>query len=115
MLPLAIFLLLIPTLTLGMNYGWNYPYGCANCAYGYGQQPYPGYGQQPYPNYYSNPQPHGYIPSVSSISRAFRNYIYPAYYYYMPSFGSVLKSGAYGALKGAGAGAAIGGIVGLIG
>lgn len=100
MLLLAIFLFLIPTLTFGTNYGWNYPYGCANSAYGYGQQlnpgygqqlnpvhgqqPYPGYSQQSYPNYYSHPQPHGYTPSVAGISRAFRNYIYPAYYYYMP-------------------------------
>ncbi|VDK64754.1 unnamed protein product [Onchocerca ochengi] len=29
--------------------------------------------------------------------------------------GNLLKSGAYGALKGAGAGAAIGGIIGLLG
>uniref|UniRef100_A0A0R3RWL2 Uncharacterized protein n=1 Tax=Elaeophora elaphi TaxID=1147741 RepID=A0A0R3RWL2_9BILA len=109
---LGILLFLIPTLNFGMNYGWNnYPhYGYANGGYGYG-----GYGNQPYPGYYyPQHQPYGYTSSSGGIVKAFRNYIYPAYYY-MPSLGRLLKSGAYGALKGAGAGAAIGGIVGLIG
>ncbi|VDN33684.1 unnamed protein product [Gongylonema pulchrum] len=70
--------------------------------------------QQHYYNQYQHYQPQSYTPYWSGIGHGFRNYIYPAYQY-LPSVGGLLKSGAYGALKGAGVGAAVGGIAGLIG
>ncbi|VDM99548.1 unnamed protein product [Thelazia callipaeda] len=99
-----------------LNYGWNpelynqhsnhgYSYGS------YGYQP-AGYGPAPY-SYYQPHQQH-FTPSWSGFRNGFRNFIYPVYSY-LPSVGNLLKSGAYGALKGAGVGAAIGGVAGLIG
>uniref|UniRef100_A0A8R1TXN8 Uncharacterized protein n=1 Tax=Onchocerca volvulus TaxID=6282 RepID=A0A8R1TXN8_ONCVO len=109
---LSVFLILAPALSFGMNslgYDWSIPaYGAANGGYGYV------YGNQPYAGSYYQFQPYSYTSNLDRISHGFRNYIYPTYYY-LPSLGNLLKSGAYGALKGASAGAAIGGIIGLLG
>ncbi|KAM3717330.1 Kinesin-like protein [Dirofilaria immitis] len=91
-----------------LGYGWNVPtYGATNGGYGYA------YGNQPHAGSYYQPQPYSYILNPG-ISYGFQRYIYPTYSY-LPNLSNLLKSGAYGALKGAGAGAAIGGIVGLLG
>ncbi|EFO28106.1 hypothetical protein LOAG_00365 [Loa loa] len=106
MLLLGVFLILVPALSFG-NYGWGrYSYGASYGGYGYG------YGNQPYSGSYFQPQPYDFTSNMGGFSHGFRNFLYPIYYY-LPS--KLLKSGAYGALKGAGTGAAIGGIMGLIG